>query len=92
MHCVSSFDDVQHSQSEYECLLHFCTQNAQASKLASVMTFRLGGYHFLPNKGGHEKARGSQNFFMKKKRGHKNNQEIIGWLQSLLEILFNEIK
>ena len=25
----------------------------------------LGGYHFLPNRGGHEKAGGSQNFFMR---------------------------
>ena len=25
----------------------------------------LGGYHFLPNRGGHEKAGGSQNFSMR---------------------------
>ena len=45
----------------------------------------------LPNRGGHEKAGGSQNFFMKNRGGHKNNQEIIGALQILLKILFNEI-
>ena len=38
-----------------------------------------------------KKLGGSQNFFMRNRGGHKNNQEIIGWLQILLEILFNEI-
>ena len=50
----------------------------------------LGGYHFLPNRGGHEKAGGSQNFFMRN-RGSQKNQEIFGWLQILLKILFNGI-
>ena len=49
------------------------------------------GYHFLPNMGGHEKAGGSQNFFMRNKGEVPKNQEIIGWLQILLKILFNEI-
>ena len=41
----------------------------------------LGGYHFLPNGGGgHEKAGGSQNFFMRNRGCHKKNQEIIGGL------------
>ena len=37
-----------------------------------------------------KKLGGSQNFFMKN-RGVKKNQEIIGWLQILMKILFNEI-
>ena len=41
--------------------------------------------------GGSWKSWGSQNFFMRNIGGHKNNQEIIGWLQILLKILFNEI-
>ena len=48
-------------------------------------------YHFLPNReGGHEKAEGSQIFFMRN-RGVTKNQEIIGWLQILMKILLNEI-
>ena len=34
---------------------------------------------------------GSQNFFMKDRGVTKKNQEIIGWLQILVKILFNEI-
>ena len=36
------------------------------------------------------KKLGSQNFFMRN-RGVTKNQEIIGWLQILMKVLFNEI-
>ena len=41
--------------------------------------------------GGHEKGGGSQNFLMRNWGVTKKNQEIIGWLQILVKILFNEI-
>ena len=50
----------------------------------AIIFFRIGGV--MKRLGG-----GSQNFFMKNRGGHKKNQEIIGWLQILLNILFNEI-
>ena len=47
----------------------------------AIIFFRMGG---------HEKAGGSQNFFMRN-RGSQKNQEIIGWLHILMKILFNKI-
>ena len=38
-----------------------------------------------------KKLGGSQNFFMRNRGSQKKNQEILGWLQVLMEILFNEI-
>ena len=55
-----------------------------AETLGAIIFFWMGG-------GGHEKAGGSQNFFMKNKGGSQKNQEIFGWLQILIKILFNEI-
>ena len=53
-------------------------------------TQHLGGYHFLPNRGGHEKA-GVHRIFSREIGGSEKNQEIFGWLQILMKILFNEI-
>ena len=38
-----------------------------------------------------KKLGGSQNFFMRNRGVIKKNQEIFGWLQILMKILFNEI-
>ena len=50
------------------------------------------GYHFLLNRGGvMKRPGGSQIFFMRNRGSQKKNQEIIGWLQILMKISFNEI-
>ena len=48
----------------------------------------LGTYHFLPN-GGAMKKLGSHRIFFTRNRGV--TKKIIGWLQILMKILFNEI-
>ena len=51
---------------------------------------RVRGYHFLPNRGGHEKAGGSQNFFMKNRGVTKKIRDY--WVATNFnENLFNEI-
>ena len=50
----------------------------------------IRGYHFLPNRGVHEKG-GVHRIFSWEIGGSQKNQEIIGWLQILMKILFNEV-
>ena len=55
----------------------------------SSMSIELGSYHFLPNRGAMKKLMGHRIFSLEK-GGSQKNQEIIGWLQILMTILFNE--
>ena len=55
----------------FALLFHVVQAHKCQTRHIEVNEDSLGGYNFLPNRGGHEKAGGSQNFFMRNRGGRK---------------------
>ena len=95
---VASMESKQWVFSNYPILWESATFNDENTRwligylyLIWISSFEstLGSYHFLPNRGAHEKL--GVTIFSWEIGGAQKNQEIIRWLQILMKILFNEI-
>ena len=76
---ASSYMSGQVHQKRVKCWKRYKVTN---KVLGAIIFFRIGG---------HEKAGGGHRIFFTRNRMVTKNQEIIGWLQILMKILFNEI-